>query len=97
MSSLKPVNELVRPVEHQNSNAFAIMAMPAQMAESFLCQKCQTAKEPPQLKKEDAKYGGFHLSASQLNLGEEESPALLLLWGQEKERWRVLAWAVEVP
>ena len=97
MSSLKPVNELVRPVEHQNSNAFAIMAMPAQMADSFLCQERQTAKEPPQLKKEDAKYGGYYLSASQLNLGEEASPALLLLWGQEKERWRVLAWAVEVP
>jgi len=97
MSSLQPVNELVRPDEHQNSNAFAIMAMPAQMADSFLCQERQTAKEPPQLKKEDAKYGGYYLSASQLNLGEEASPALLLLWGQEKERWRVLAWAVEVP
>jgi hypothetical protein len=97
MSSIQPVNELVRPVEHQNSNAFAIMAIPVQMADSFLCQNRQMAKEPPQLKKEDARYGAFYLSASQLHLGEEESPALLLLWGQEKERWKVIAWAVEVP
>jgi len=97
MSSVRPVNELVRPVDHQNANAFAIMAVPEQMADSFLCQKRAKANEPPELKKEDAKYGKYYLSASQLNLGEDESAALLLLWTQEKEHWKVVAWAVEVP
>jgi hypothetical protein len=97
MSSVQPVNELVRPVGHQNSNAFAIMAVPEQMADSFLCQNRRVTKESPELRREDAKYGSYYLSASHLNLGEEESPALLLLWTQEKERWKVVAWAVEVP
>lgn len=39
MSSVQPVNELLRPVEQENSEAFAIMAVPEQMADSFLCQK----------------------------------------------------------
>src|SRR5262249_33859696 len=38
MSSSPPVNELVRPVEHTNSGFFSIMAIPEQMAESFLCE-----------------------------------------------------------
>jgi hypothetical protein len=42
MSSVQPVNQLVRPVERVNSNAFAIMAVPDQMAaDSFLCQSRQ--------------------------------------------------------
>ena len=37
-SSVQPVNELVPPVKQGNSNAFAIMAVPDQMADGFLCQ-----------------------------------------------------------
>jgi len=37
------------------------------------------------------------LSASRLNYGEEQSPALLLLWAKEGTGWKIVAWAVEVP
>jgi len=97
MSSVQPVNELVRPVEQGNSNAFAIMAVPDQMADSFLCQRRQLPEKTPELKPSDAKYGSYYLSASRLNYGKEESPALLLLWTREKGQWKVAAWAVEVP
>src|SRR5215469_4304919 len=97
MSSVQPANELVRPVEQRNSNAFAIMAVPDQMAESFLCQSRQLPEKTRELKPSDAKYGTYYLSANRLNYGEEESPALLLLWTREKAQWKVVAWAVEVP
>jgi hypothetical protein len=96
-SSVQPVNELVRPVEQGNSNAFAIMAVPDQMADSFLCQSRHLPEKTPALKPSDAKYGSYYLSANRLNYGEEESPALLLLWTREKDQWKVVAWAVEVP
>jgi hypothetical protein len=97
MSSVQPVNELVRPVEQGNSNAFAIMAVPDQMADSFLCQSRHQPEKTSALNPNDAKYGTYYLSASRLNYGEEESPALLLLWTNEKDMWKVVAWAVEVP
>jgi len=97
MSSVQPVNELVRPVEQVNSKAFAIMGVPDQMADSFLCQSRQVSEKPPELKPSDAKYGTYYLSASRLNYGQGESPALLLLWTREKDQWKVVAWAVEVP
>jgi hypothetical protein len=97
MSSVQPVNELVRPVDQGNSEAFAIMAVPDQMAGSFLCERRHLPEETPELKPGDAKYGTYYLSASRLNFGEEESPALLLLWTKEEDRWKVIAWAVEVP
>jgi hypothetical protein len=97
MSSVQPVNELVRPVEQVNSNAFAVMAVPDQMADSFLCQSRHLPEKTPVLRPDDAKYGSYYLSASRLNYGEEESPALLLLWTNEKDQWKVVAWAVEVP
>jgi len=97
MSSVQPVNELVRPVEQENSKAFAIMAVPDQMADSFLCQQRHLPQKTPVLKPSDAKYGSYYLSASRLNYGEEESPALLLLWTREKEQCKIAAWAVEVP
>ena len=50
-----------------------------------------------ELKPEQAKYGTYYLSASRLNFGEEQSPALLLLWTKEQPGWKVVAWAVEVP
>jgi hypothetical protein len=97
MSSLQPVNDLLRPVEQENSEAFAIMAVPDQMADSFLCQSRHRPEKTSELKPGAAKYGTYYLSASRLNYGDEESPALLLLWTKEKAGWRVLAWAVEVP
>jgi hypothetical protein len=97
MSSVQPVNDLMRPVEQENSKAFAIMAVPEPMASSFLCQNRQLPEKSPELKPADAKYGAYYLSASRLNFGEEKSPALLLLWTSEKAGWKIVAWAVEVP
>jgi hypothetical protein len=97
MSSVQPVNELVRPVEQTNSAAFAIMAVPEQMADGFLCQSRRLPEKTPALKPSDAKYGAYYLSANRLNYGDAESPALLLLWTREKDQWKIVAWAVEVP
>ena len=97
MSSVQPVNDLLRPVEQENSKAFAIMALPDQMADSFKCQNRHLPEKTPELKPSDAKYGSYYLSASRLNFGEEESPALLVLWAKGKAGWKVIAWAVEVP
>jgi len=96
MSGVKPVNELVRSVDQENSKAFAIMAVPNQMADSFLCQSRHLPEKTATLKPADAKYGAYYLSASRLDYGEEQSPALLLLWTTEKDQWKVVAWAVEV-
>ena len=97
MSSVQPVNDLLRPVEQDDSKAFAIMAVPDQMADSFLCQNRHLPEKTPELTPADAKYGTYYLSASRMNFGEEQSPALLLLWTKEKAGWKVVAWAVEVP
>ncbi|HEX8895652.1 MAG TPA: hypothetical protein VF783_20170 [Terriglobales bacterium] len=96
-AGVQPVNELVPPVKQGNSNAFAIMAVPDQMADGFLCQNRHLPEKTRELKPSDAKYGTYYLSANRLNYGEEESPALLLLWTREKDQWMVIAWAVEVP
>lgn len=97
MSGVQPVNELVLPVDQKNSQALAIMAVPDEMAGSFLCQNRQDQQEMPELKPNDAKYGTYYMSASRLKYGEEESPALLMLWAKEKGNWKVIAWAIEVP
>jgi hypothetical protein len=97
MSSLQPVNDLLRPVEQDNSKAFAIMAVPDQMAPSFMCQNRHLSGKNQELEPADAKYGSYYLSASRLHYGDEESPGLLLLWNKEKTDWKVVAWAVELP
>ena len=97
MSGVEPANELLRPVEHENSKAFAMMAVPEEKADSFLCQNRRLPEKAPDLKPSDAHYGGYYLSASRLNYGDEQSPALLLLWTRERGRWKVAAWAVELP
>ena len=97
MSSLQPRNDLLPPIQQANSKAFAIMAVPDQKAYSFLCQQRLRHEDAPELKPAEAKYGAYYLSASQLNYGEEESPALLLLWNKEGANWKIVAWAVELP
>jgi hypothetical protein len=97
MSSVDPVNELVRPVNHANTKAFALMAVPDQKAETFFCGQRHVPEKNPDLKPADATYGNYYLSASELNYGDEASPPLLLLWAKEKDGWKVVAWAVEVP
>jgi hypothetical protein len=97
MSSMQPVNDLLPPVPQENSKAFAIMAVPDQMADSFLCQHRHLPESSSDLKPVDAKYGAYYLTASRFNYGEEQSPALLLLWTKEEAEWKIVAWAVELP
>ncbi len=97
MSSVQPVNDLLRPVQQGSSNAFAMMAVPDQKADSFLCQQHHLPEASPELNPADAKYGTYYLTASRLNYGDEQSPALLLLWAKEDGGWKVVAWAVELP
>jgi hypothetical protein len=98
MSGVPSVNELVRPVEHPNSMAFSIMAVPDQLGDSFLCGERHLAEKTLVLKPNDAKYGTYYLSDSQFHFGDdEESAAFQLLWTKEKDRWKIIAWAVEVP
>ena len=96
MSSVQPINDLLRPVQQENSKAFAIMAVPDQMANSFLCQHRHLPEVASDLNPADAKYGAYYLTASRLNYGEEQSPALLLLWTKEGAEWKIVAWAVEL-
>ena len=97
MSSLQPTNDLLRPVQHENSKAYSIMAVPDQKAYSFLCQRRDQSESSSELNPADAKYGTYYLSASRLNYGQEQSPALLLLWTKEQSGWKIVAWAVELP
>jgi hypothetical protein len=97
MSGVQPFNDLLRPVQQEDSKAFAIMAVPDQMANSFLCQHRQLPEVTSDLNPADARYGAYYLSVSRLNYGEEQSPALLLLWAKEGTGWKIVAWAVEVP
>ncbi len=97
MSSMQPLNDLLRPVQQENSNAFAIMAVPDQKANSFLCQHRRAPEPSEDLQPTDAKYGTYYLSASRLNYEEEQSPALLLLWTKEDGGWKIVSWAVELP
>jgi hypothetical protein len=97
MTGVQPVNELARPVDHDNSKAFALMAVPDQLAASFSCERRHLPEATSEPKPGEARYGSFYTTASRLNLGDEESPALILLWGQEKDRWKITAWAIEVP
>ncbi len=97
MTGMQPQNDLLRPVQQENSNAFAIMAVPDQKANSFLCQHRQMPEASSDLQPADAKYGAYYLSASRLNYGDEQSPALLLLWGKEGAAWKVVSWALELP
>jgi hypothetical protein len=97
MSSIEPGNTLMRPVNQENSKAFAMMAVPDQLADSFQCQPRHSHEKFPELEAADAKYGSYYLSASELNFGDERSTTLLLLWAKEQERWKVVSWSVEVP
>ena len=97
MSSMHPVNDLLPSVQQENSKAFAIMAVPDQMADSFLCQHRHLQESSSDLKPADASYGAYYLTASRFNYGEEQSPALLLLWTKEEDDWKIVAWAVELP
>ena len=45
------------------------MAVPDQMADSFLCQHRHMPEGSPDLKAADAKYGTYYLTASRFNYG----------------------------
>ena len=77
------------PIVRANSKTLAIMPVTDQMGRQFPCQSRQLPEKTPVLKPSDAKYGTHYLSASRLNYGKEESPALLLLGQKRKTSGRL--------
>jgi hypothetical protein len=63
--ALDVVDDLLPPVQQENSKAFAIMAVPDQMADSFLYQHRHMPEGSPDLKPADAKYGAYYLKIRQ--------------------------------
>lgn len=96
-AGVQPVNQFARPVTHGSSDAFAIMAVPDQMAQSFTCEGRGQPDKSKQLKVEEARYGSYYVTASQIHLTTGTSPVLLLLWQKEPQSWKAIAWAVELP
>jgi hypothetical protein len=66
MFSVQPVNDLLRPVEKEGSQAFAIMAVPDQKADSFLCQNRRLPEKTQQLNRGEATYGATGMESSRV-------------------------------
>ncbi len=86
----------VRIVTHDREEAFTLVNSPEYIAEGLGCQLRLAGGEPPPAPGSKV-YGHYYGTLFQLRLAGEDPAVLVLLWGKEDDRWRIVAYDVATP
>jgi hypothetical protein len=94
--SITPAHPAVKLVSHPQEQAYALVSVPDEIAKAFECQtQAQGVKVARKLSGLPV-YGNYY--GTILELKVRGTPAALrLLWGKEKDQWKIVAYSVEVP
>ena len=94
--SITPVHPALKIVAHPQERAYALVSVPDELAKAFECQSQVQGVKVAQRPGGPAVYGNYYGAIFEVNV--PGSPAALkLLWGREKDQWKIMAYSVEVP
>ena len=99
ITAAKPSHPDLKLVQHTNSAAFVMVAVPDSMAQQEDCSKMKPgensiAATPTVASKS---YGQYYATGLQLTKAVEEPSVLWTIWGRDRDQWRIIAYHVLTP
>jgi len=94
--SITPVHPALKLVAHPQERAYALASVPDELAKAFECQSQVKRVNVAQKLGGPAVYGNYYGAIFEMNVPGNPA-ALRLLWGREKDQWKIMAYSVEVP
>jgi hypothetical protein len=96
IKGVTPVHPLLKFVSHSQEEAYTLVSLPNEIAEDFKCTNQVRGAKVAQKFGGTAVYGNYYGALFELRVGGAPA-SLKLLWGREKEQWKIIAYSVEVP
>jgi len=96
VESIVPADPALKLVTHAQEQAYAIVSVPDEIARDFKCLSQAQGLKITQKIGANAVYGNYYGTIFELKV-EGEPATVLLLWGREKDQWKIIAYSVEVP
>jgi hypothetical protein len=92
MESVTPEHDGLRFVKHADEGAYALVAVPDSLADTFLCSK-RSAENPYRPAESGAPvYGTYYAALFALRTPGEHPPTVSLLWKKDAAQWKIVAY-----
>jgi hypothetical protein len=95
----QPSHPDLKLVQHADSTAFAMVAVPDSMAQQADCSKMKPGESSIVSTPTSApnSYGQYYATGFRLTKAAEEPSVLWIVWGRESDQWRIIAYHVLTP
>ena len=94
-----PDHDDLKIVGHPAQDAYTVVAVPDDLAESFTCEK-RTAKQPYQAPSDNASakaYGNYYATLFALRTPGDHPAALTFLWSKVDGQWKIVSYELVAP
>jgi hypothetical protein len=99
MEPVQPDHDDLRLVPHAGEDAYAVVAVPDYLADSFRCEK-ESVSHPYKPAPETAQqktYGNYYATLFALRTPGDHPAALTLLWNKEGGQWKIVSYELVTP
>ncbi len=91
-----PAHPALKIVTHAQEQAYTLVSVPDEIARDFKCPSQAQGGKIAQQTEGTAVYGNYYGTIFELKV-DGTPAALYLLWGREKDQWKIIAYSIEVP
>jgi hypothetical protein len=96
VEGIVPAHPALKLVTHPQEQAYTLVSVPDEIAKAFECLSQAQGVRIAQKTEGTGVYGNYYGTIFELKV-EGAPAALYLLWGREKDQWKIIAYAIEVP
>jgi len=94
--SITPVHPALKLLSHPQEQAYALVSVQDEIAQALECQKQVQGVQVVKKLAGPPVYGNYYGAIFEAKVRGNPA-ALKLLWGREKDQWKIIAYSVEVP
>jgi len=93
---VEPEHDDLKVVTHSESDAYALVSVPAYLASSFSCQK-EAASSEPVASSQAKDYGKYYAMLFALRTPGDHPASLAFLWSKEDGQWKIVSYSMMAP
>jgi hypothetical protein len=99
LEPVPPDHDDLQLVHHTGEDAYAVVAVPDYLADSFRCEKKSASHPygPSPGTAQPKSYGNYYATLFSLRTPGDHPAALTLLWNKENGRWKIIAYELVTP
>jgi hypothetical protein len=96
IESIVPAHPALKLVTHTQEQAYALVSVPDEIARDFKCPSQAQGVKVAEKTSGTEVFGNYYGTIFELKV-DGTPAALILLWGREKDQWKIIAYSIEIP